>query len=268
MARLSACIELIFSEYPFFERIAKVGEIGLPAVEFWFTGQNPDDAAAEEDFYAKIGEMAAKANVAVSDFVVNSPDGSITGSLVRREDRDDYLRRLEQVVKLAKLANCKTLITCSGNTVPDRTNDEQVECIIETLTAAAPIVAAAGITLVLEPLNTLVDHEGYFLDSSALAAAIVREIGHPNVKMLYDVYHMQIMEGNIIHNIRQNMDIIGHFHSAGVPGRHELTSGELNYPDIIAEVDALPYDGYFGLEYAPLMPSEQSLLLLKERLGL
>ncbi|MCL6629117.1 MAG: TIM barrel protein, partial [Armatimonadetes bacterium] len=90
----------------------------------------------------------------------------------------------------------------------------------------------------------------------------------PNVKMLYDVYHMQIMEGNIIHNIGQNIDIIGHFHSAGVPGRHELTSGELNYPDIIAEVDALPYDGYFGLEYAPLMPSEQSLSLLKERLGL
>jgi hydroxypyruvate isomerase len=268
VAQLSVCIELIFTEYPFFERITKVGEVGLPAVEFWFTGQNPDNPAEEEEFYAKIGEVAKKAGVVVSGFVLNSPDGSITGSLVRPEDREDYLKRLEQVVKLAKLAGCKTIITCSGNTVPDRTNDEQVESIIETLTAAAPMAAAGGVTLVLEPLNTLVDHEGYFLDSSALAAAIVREIGHPNIKMLYDVYHMQIMEGNIIHNIRQNIDIIGHFHSAGVPGRHELTSGELNYPDIIAEVDALSYNGFFGLEYEPLMPSEQSLLLLKDRLGL
>jgi hydroxypyruvate isomerase len=263
MARLCACIEMLFTEHLFLERIARAGDLGIPAVEFWFTGQDPDDPAAEEDAYGEIGEAAGKAGVAVSDFVINSPDGSITGFLVKPEDREKYLARLTQVVKLARLAGCSTAITCTGNAVPRRTKDEQVQSIIETLSAAGPIAASGGVTLVLEPLNTLVDHAGYFLDSSTLAADIVRKVNHPNVRLLYDCYHMQIMEGNIIDNIRKHIDIIGHFHSAGVPGRHELTSGELNYRDIIAEVDRLPYQGYFGLEYSPLLASEESLRLVQ-----
>lgn len=266
MPRISVCIEMLFREYPFHERIEKVGQLGFPAVEFWFTGQNPSDPSAEEKAYSEIGDTARKAGVAVADFVVNSPDGSITGSLVNPEDREDYLTRLRQVVRLANLCDCKTLITCAGNSVPGRSEAEQVQSIIDTLSVAAPIAQESGITLVLEPLNSLVDHAGYFLDRSSTAADIVRKVNYPNVKLLYDVYHMQVMEGNVIQHIRDYSDIIGHFHGAGVPGRHELTSGELNYREIFREIDALCYQGYFGLEYAPLKPSEQSLLELREAL--
>jgi len=268
MARLSVCIEMLLTEYPFLERIARVGDLGLPSVEFWFTGQNPDEPAAEKEALAEIGEAARRAGVAISDFVVNSPDGSVTGSLVKPEDRDKYLKRLERIVELAKMVGCPTIITCTGNTVPGRTQEDQSQSIVDTLSAAGPIAASRGITLVVEPLNTLVDHAGYFLDSSLLGAEIIYQVNHPNVKLLYDVYHMQIMEGNVIANIRKNIGIIGHFHSAGVPGRHELTSGELNYPAIIAEIDRLGYQGYFGLEYSPTMPSEESLNLLKKSLDL
>ena len=268
MAKLSVCIEMLLTEYPFLDRIAKVGELGLPAFEFWFTGQDEDDPAAEEKAFAEIGAAAKKAGVVPSDFVINAPDGSITGFLVKPEDREKYLKRLQQLVKMANLIGCPRIITCTGNAVPGRTKDEQIQSIIDTLSAAVPIAAAGGITLVLEPLNSLVDHEGYFLDSAKQAAEIIRKINHPNVKMIYDVYHMQIMEGNVIDFIRKNIDIIGHFHSAGVPGRHELTSGELNYNNIIAEVDRLPYDGYFGLEYTPLLQSEESLKQLKKTLDL
>ena len=268
MAKLSVCIEMLLTEYPFLDRIAKVGELGLPAVEFWFTGQNPKDPAAEEKAFEEIGDAAKRAGIIVSDFVLNSPDGGITGSLVMPEDRDKYLARLERSAQLAGMVGCSTIITCSGNAVPGRTRDEQTQCAVDTLSAAAPIAASAGITLVLEPLNTLVDHAGYFVDSSSLGVEIVKRVNHPNVKLIYDVYHMQIMEGNVIETIRSNIGIIGHFHSAGVPGRHELTSGELNYREIIAAIDKLPYTGHFGLEYAPLMESVESLKQIKNTLNL
>jgi len=115
------------------------------------------------------------------------------------------------------------------------------------------------IILMLEPLNTLVDHPGYFLDSPQEAAQIVREVNSPSVKLLFDCYHMQIMNGNLISTIERNIDIIKHFHAAGVPGRHELFIGELNYPNIVKRIDEIGYKEYFGLEYFPTMPSEDSL---------
>ena len=105
--------------------------------------------------------------------------------------------------------------------------------------------------LLLECLNTRTDHFNYFLDSSAEGAAIVRAIDRPNLRLLYDVYHMQIMEGSVIENIEEHLDVIGHFHSAGVPGRHELMDGELNYRHIIRRIEAAGYAGAFGLEYSP-----------------
>ncbi|MDI6827825.1 MAG: TIM barrel protein [Armatimonadota bacterium] len=268
MATPSVCIEKLLTEFPFLERIGKAAELGYPAVEFWFAGQNKNNEAAEYKAFEEIANACAKAGVSVVAFVANSPDGSIGGSLIKPEDRDSYLRRLERVVELAKIVNCPMLITCTGNFQPEKSKEEQVQNIIGTLKEAAHIAESGGITLLLEPLNSLVNHPGYFLDSSALAAEIVKAVSHPNVKLLYDIYHMQIMEGNIIATIRKYIDIIGHFHSAGVPGRHELTSGELNYHDIIAEIDSLGYNGYFGLEYSPLLESVQSLALLRESLML
>ena len=115
-----------------------------------------------------------------------------------------------------------------------------------------------NITIILEPLNT-VDHQGYFLDSSDFAAEIIREINHPNLKMLFDIYHMQMIEGNVINHIERHIDIIGHFHSAGVPGRHELYIGELNYRNIVKRIEELGYDGVFSLEYFPTVNSHESL---------
>jgi hydroxypyruvate isomerase len=119
------------------------------------------------------------------------------------------------------------------------------------LAEAVRIAEQADFTLLLEPLNTLVDHPGYYLDSSAEAVEIVGAIGSRHLKILYDVYHMQIMEGNVLANIEKRMPWIGHFHAAGVPGRGELFGTELNYPAILAKIETLGYDGAFGLEYFP-----------------
>jgi hydroxypyruvate isomerase len=122
---------------------------------------------------------------------------------------------------------------------------------------------------VLEPLNSLIDHNGYFLDNPYDAADIVRAVHHPSVGLLFDCYHMQIMGGNLIQAIRDNVDVIRHFHSAGVPGRHDLDDGELNYPRIVDAIAATGYKGCFGLEYFPNGDSAESLAnmrrLLKDR---
>ena len=136
--------------------------------------------------------------------------------------------------------------------------------MIDSLKAAGDLAAAADVCLVLEPLNSLVDHQGYFLDQPDVAAALVREVGHPNVGLLFDVYHMQIMRGNVIEMIRANLDVIRHFHSAGVPGRHELDTGELDYPRIIQAIAEMGYSGCFGLEYFPAEDSTESLARMRK----
>ena len=123
----------------------------------------------------------------------------------------------------------------------------------------APLFTAEGITLLLEPWNTRVDHPDNFLDDPHTCAEVLKRVNSPNVKMLYDIYHMQIMDGNVVAFLRENIGLIGHFHVAGVPGRHEPDSCELNYPFIIGEIDRLGYTGHVGLEYWPTVGDAESL---------
>ena len=110
----------------------------------------------------------------------------------------------------------------------------------------------AGVTLVIEPLNELVNHAGYYLIRSDEAFQIIDEVGSPRVKVVFDIYHQQISEGHVINNITKNIDKIAHFHAAGNPGRHELTIGELHYPSIFQVIQNTDYTGYVGLEYWPI----------------
>lgn len=116
----------------------------------------------------------------------------------------------------------------------------------------APFLEEAGVTLVVEPLNILVDHPGYYLYSSEEAFQIIDEVGSPNVKVLFDIYHQQIMEGNLISRIQRNINKIGHFHAADNPGRHELYMGEIQYLNVFRAIEETGYRGYIGFEYFPL----------------
>ena len=124
----------------------------------------------------------------------------------------------------------------------------------------------SGQQLLLEPLNTVYDHAGYWLTGSDLGAEICRKLGSKRLRLLYDCYHMQIMEGDLVRHIRRNFDVIGHFHSAGVPGRNEIDRGEVNYPFLRAQIEQLRYPGVFGLEYAPSVDDEVSLRRTLEHL--
>jgi hydroxypyruvate isomerase len=254
MIELDVCLETVFSGLPTEERIEKVARAGYRFVEFWFHDATFDGRECSRKQPKNAASLAAacKAHgVTVNNLVVNAPDGSFGGAPVRAEDRGRYLERLEEVIEFAAPFGCRKAITCSGNVQPGRSRARMRANLEKALSQAAAIARKRGFTLLLEPLNTHVDHAGYYLDSSAEGADLVRAIGSPNLRLLYDVYHMQIMEGNVIANIEKNLLLIGHFHSAGVPGRGEHFLGELNYPYILQRIAASGYKGRFGLEYFP-----------------
>jgi hydroxypyruvate isomerase len=261
---------MVFTELPYTERIAKIAACGFDCVEFWFHDGtfNGSDCAEGGKDAAAMKDACAEAGVTINNMVVNAPDGGLGGAPVRAEDRSKYLARLDEVIAFAGACGCRQAITCTGNLQPGVSRNRMRRNLEEALGRAAAVAEKHDFVLFLECLNTRTDHFDYFLDSSAEGAAIVRAIGSPNLRLLYDVYHMQIMEGSILANIEENLDVIGHFHSAGVPGRHELWDGELNYREIVRRIHAAGYQGAFGLEYAPAMADHsESLRRTREYLG-
>jgi len=269
MAKISVCIETVFASLPVEKRLEKIAQAGYTAVEFWHkecTWNGVDLTGPAKD-QKKLKAALDKYELVVTDMVLNAWDATLGGSLVNSEDRKMYLKNLNETIKFARGIGCSKLITCTGKEIKEETHKEQRESILATLSEAARIAEREGFTLLLEPLNTYVDHPEYFLSSAREGAEIVREVNHPNVRLLYDIYHMQIMEGNVISTIEKNIGIIGHFHAAGVPGRGELYLGELNYPNIIKRIDEMGYDGYIGVEYFPSIDSEESLRRTKESIS-
>ena len=252
MVTFSVCIETLFTEYPFAERSRRAAEIGIPAVEFWLPNQDRMDMRA-------LQQVVKDCKVEVTDIVVNSNVGDVGGRLVDARDKSRYLKRLRKTIEVARTLDCRRMITCSGNTLKGLTKQRQTRNMVNTLKEACKLVEREDMMLLLEPLNTIVDHPGYFLDSAKLGFRVVNEVGNSGLKLLFDIYHMQIMEGNILQTIEENIRSIGHIHCAGIPGRHELDLGELNYRNILNRIDELQYDGYVGLEYYPTVRSEESL---------
>ena len=262
MIKFCVCLDTIFIDLPLPERVREIKKIGYDGVEFWYHNYsfNGKGLIPEKRDLEGLKKALDETGLFCNDFVWLSPDGSIdNASLIKPEDFDRAMARLDEIIPVANELDCKKLIVCTGNAQKGRSNDEQIRSVVSTLKAAIPKLETNGITVVLEPLNTKVDHPGYFVDTSDFGSDIIREINHPLIKMLYDVYHMQIMEGNIISHIERHIDIIGHFHAAGIPGRNELYLGELNYKGIIKRIEELDYDGAFGMEYFPTIDNRESL---------
>jgi len=186
--------------------------------------------------------------------------------LVNPREREGFIQELNLSLEAARKVDAKRLVVLTGNEMGGMPRSEQMTNAVTTLRAAAPILEKHGVTAVIEILNTYVDHAGYFLYYVRDGAELVDRVGSPNVKLLYDIYHAQIMEGNLINNIRANIDRIGHFHIGDVPGRHEPGTGEINYRNVFKAIAELRdrYQGYAALEYGALAPLEENLSAMRE----
>jgi hydroxypyruvate isomerase len=251
--KASVCIEMIYTEFPFLERIRIAAEQGFDAVEFW-TWHDKDMAA--------IKKTAADCGIQVAAFHANRG-----GTLIHPEHRERFAAGVRESLAMAREMGVGQLLFLTDELAedgrarfrfPELPADAQRRSVLEGLKAVAPLAEAAGVTLLLEPLNTYVDHPGYFLSSSAAGFELLRAVSSPRLKLLYDIYHMQIMEGNLIPALTRHLDLIGHIHVADTPGRHEPGTGEINYPVVFERLREAAYPGYIGLEFAPRIPSREA----------
>jgi len=252
--KLGLCIEMAPSAIPFEDRFQAAADAGFKYVEMWFVRDFSYVGTPE-----KLARLAAAAGVTITNTVIGSPDGAIGGGLTDLARRKQWLERAKMTLEFNRAAGIGATIVCTGNTVDGLSDAQMQQSVVDGLKATLEIAEKTGGTLLLEVLNTAYDHHGYWLSSSDRGAAVCRQIGSPRLKLLFDCYHMQIMEGDLVRHIERNIDTIGHFHSAGVPGRHELFRGEINYPFVLQRIESLGYTGVFGLEYAPELPDAESL---------
>jgi len=185
--------------------------------------------------------------------------------LVNPREREEFLKQMQLAIDAARAVGAKQLVTLTGNEMGGVPRSEQMAYAVAALRAAAPALAKNGITAIVEVLNTYVDHAGYFLYYVRDGAELIDRVGSINVKLLFDIYHVQIMEGNLIQNIRTNIDRIGHFHVGDVPGRHQPGTGEINYRNVFNAIydQGDRFQGSVALEYSPTVPLEQDLATMR-----
>ena len=250
MINYSACIEALYGEVPFIERIEKVAAVGMKAFEFWGWGNKDIDA---------IKTAKDKCGLELATF-----GADVGGPLVDPSNRDKLPEALKKSIEVAHELDCKRMLVTTGNEIEGVRRGNQHQSIVDGLKVAAEILEPEGITLSLEPLNVLVNHKGYYLYTSEEGFQIVDQVGSPNVGLLYDIYHQQITEGNLIANITDSIDKIAHFHVADVPGRHEPGTGEINYRNVFKSISEAGYEDFVGLEFWPVCPSDKALKMLLE----
>lgn len=225
--------EMFWKDLPFVERLHRIADAGFTHFEFW---SHDKDLAAVADVCA---ERGLKPVQFVGVWSLNQEKGR------------NPLDALPKAIAAAKKLDVKMMTVVAGNEMKGVLRERQTEDVIKTLTEAAKIVAPEGITLLLEPLNVLRDHAGAFVVTSQHAAQIIRGVNSPHVKILFDVYHQQISEGNLSGNIEAYKDLIGYFQIGDHPGRHEPYTGEINFAHVLSEIQRSGVNGPIGLEFNP-----------------
>lgn len=252
--RRSACIETLYGELPFLKRFQAAGEDGFDAVEFW--GWEDKDLPA-------VKAAAEAAGVAVCGF-----NGDAELSLVDPSQRAAYLAYLDRSMETARFLGAPSLTIHSnglgenGRVLRDYqelSHTVKLCTLFGGLEACAALAEKRGVTLNLEPLNVVTDHPGNFLTHTQMAAELIRLIGSPRLRVLYDVYHMQLNEGCLCENIRRYGDTFGHVHVADAPGRHEPGTGEIAYRRVYTALEETGYDGFLGYELFPATTTREAV---------
>jgi hydroxypyruvate isomerase len=250
--KISVMLWTVFRGQPFAQRLDKVAEAGFHAVEFVdeFKSWTKDDFTAARHKKQELGmEIDATAGV--------------WHTLADAGDREAFLQNLREFIATMKELECTRLVLQTGNAVPGLSREAMRANCIETLKRGGDIAAQNGIELLVENIDPE-ENPKYFLTSSADGFEIVRSVANPHVKFLYDFFHEQIAEGNLIAKLGKNLDLIGLVHVADVPGRHEPGTGEIHYPNIYRKLGELGYDRYVAMEFLPTSEPVAALSAARE----
>ncbi len=257
--RFSANVSILFKEVPFLERFGLAAAAGFSAVEFWWpSDEDPDEV---ERAIKDSGVEVALFNFDAGDMPAGDR-GLVSDPGRERQFRENVPLALD----LARSLGCTRMNVLVGHEIEDMHREEQLALARENVRFAAEVAGAADVTVMVEAVNTF-ENGPYLLYTTQQAAEFVQSVGRDNVKIQYDVYHMQRMEGNLVANLREYIGLVGHVQIADSPGRGEPGTGEIHYPYVLAALEDLGYSGYVGLEYNPTTgTTEESLGWLPEEL--
>jgi hydroxypyruvate isomerase len=256
MPTFCANLTMLFTELPFLDRFAAATEAGFTGVEYLFPYEFPAETLA-----AKLKEHG------LSQALHNMPAGDWAkgerGIAIFPDRVDEFRASVDKTVAYATALGCPQ-VNCLAGIAPAGTDRAQYEAtLVANLRYAADTLKSAGVKLLIEPINDR-DIPGFFLNTSAQALEIIDRVGSDNLFLQYDVYHMQIMEGDLARTIEKHLALIPHMQIADNPGRHEPGTGEINYPFLFAHLDRIGYSGWIGCEYKPKTTTQAGLGWFKE----
>lgn len=243
--QLSLCLEMLYTDRSFNERLPAAAALGYRAFEFW-------------DWRDKdLKELTTTATA--HSLQVAAMSGNRRNTLIDPDDRPGLIEEMMQVFAVAQRLHCHHVVMLAdalnrdGSAAPTRplSREVKIDSIVAGLSELADWARDANVTLLLEPLNTVLDHRGCFLDSSELGVQIVKQVNHPNVQLLYDIYHMSMMGEDVLAQLEKYRTHIGYIHVADMPGRHQPGTGTIDYAAVNALLRRIGYSGFVGMEFSP-----------------
>jgi hydroxypyruvate isomerase len=252
--KYSACIEWLFAEAGAFpERVRAAHRAGLDGVEFWLWSNKDIDA-----LHDAVGETGIAVTGMVAEPMVPLTDPS---------RHDAFLEGLRRSIDVAHRLGAPALIAQAGADLPGHSRTEQRAALVGCLARAADVLSGSNVVLMVEPLNTRVDHVGYFLPSTTEGLDIVDEVGRSEIRLIYDIYHSATMDEEISDVLAGRLDRVAHVHLADAPGRHEPGTGTMDWQRRLKWLSDNGYRGMVGLEYKPIATTEESLSVLFAEAG-
>ncbi len=241
MPKFAANLTMMFTEWAFFDRFKAAADVGFDAVEFLFPYEHPASRIAKE--LSRNGLNQVLFNLPPGDWAKGE-----RGLAALPEREEEFRKSVQIAVDYAVEVKAPTLHMMSG--LADKADRRALEAYRKAIEFACAATAPYGISIVIEPINAR-DMPGYFLNDFNFAANLIADLALPNLKLQYDIYHRQIIHGDVMKSLEKYMPIIGHVQVASVPKRNEPLTGELNDTRIFHHLDALGYQGFVGCEYRP-----------------
>ena len=252
MPKFAANLSMLFTEQPFLERFKAASEHGFEFIEYLFPYEWPAELLAKQLQRHKLQQV-----------LFNLPPGNWGAGergIACLPDRiAEFETGIDQAINYAKILGV-TQVNCLAGLAPKHIEHRILwQTFCSNIDYAAQRFQEHGITLLIEPINSKVDMPHFFIDTLEKVLNIISELKHSNIKIQFDIYHMQIMQGNIIRSLEKHLTSIAHIQFADNPGRHEPGTGELNFNTIFKYLDKLNYTGYVSAEYVPLQNTSRSL---------
>jgi hydroxypyruvate isomerase len=253
-AKITSSVMLWTLQGSFTEKLETVSKSGIQSVELV-----TEHVDWTDDDVKKYRKMAQSFGLGM-DTILAQPDWTKRPvTMVNPAHRDGFLSDVKSSIEWSKKLEVPQIILMSGNEQPGMSHDEQFASLLESAKRAADLAAAADAKLIIEPLNSKVNHKGYFLNNCTEGLKLVKEVDNPHFRLLFDIYHEQVQVGNVIRTLTEAEPYVAVYHIADNPGRNDPGTGEMNYDNIYKAIQKTGYSGYITMEYLPLGDQVASL---------